>query len=101
MPSVAEIDRALKQLACHKAGISNGLVNELLTHGGPAFTAMFHSLVSVLWKIECVPQHWRAGEVDNLFKKGDRADPGNYRGITLLDVVGKFYTTILNTRLMS
>ena len=101
VPSVAEIDRALKQLACHKAGTSNGLVNELLKHGGPAFTAMFHSLVSVLWETECVPQHWRAGDIVNLFKKGDRADPGNYRGITLLDVVGKFYTMILNTRLMS
>ena len=76
-------------------------MNELLKHGGPAFTAMFHSLVSVLWETECVPQHWRAGDIVNLFKKGDRADPGNYRGITLLDVVGKFYTMILNTRLMS
>ena len=101
VPCVAEIDRALKQLACHKAGTSNGLVNELLKHGGPAFTSMFHCLVSVLWETECVPQHWRAGDIVNLFKKGDRADPGNYRGITLLDVVGKFYTTILNNRLMS
>lgn len=101
VPCVAEIDHALKQLACHKAGTDNGLVNELLKHGGPAFTSMFHSLVSVLWESECVPQHWRAGDIVNLFKKGDRADPGNYRGITLLDVVGKFYTMILNTRLMS
>ena len=72
VPSVAEIDRALKQLACHKAGTSNGLVNELLKHGGRAFTSMFHCLVSesVLWETECVPQHWRAGDIVNLFKKG-------------------------------
>ena len=29
------------------------------------------------------------GLIVNLFKKGDREDPGNYRGITLLSVVGK------------
>ena len=34
VPSVAEIDRALKQFACHKAATSNGLVNELLNNGG-------------------------------------------------------------------
>ena len=32
-----------------------------------------------------------------LFKKGDREDPGSYRGITLLSVVGK---VVLNYRLV-
>ena len=61
--SVTEIDRALKQLAFHKAGSSNGLVNELLKHGGPAFPSMFHCLVSVLWETESVPQHRWAGDI--------------------------------------
>ena len=30
-----------------------------------------------------VPPKWREGLIVNLFKKGDREDPGNYRGITL------------------
>ena len=35
-----------------------------------------------------------------LFKKRDREDPGNYRGITLLSVVGKVFCKVLNNRLM-
>ena len=36
----------------------------------------------------------------SLFKKGDREDPGNYRGITLLNVVGKLFNKVLNYRLL-
>ena len=43
---------------------------------------------------------WREGLIVSLFKKGDKEDPGNYRGITLLSVVGKVFCKILNDRLV-
>ena len=36
-----------------------------------------------------------------LFKEGDRSNVDNYRGITLLSVVGKLYVSILNDRISS
>ena len=36
----------------------------------------------------------------SLFKKVNREDPGNYRGITLLNVVGKLFNKVLNYRLL-
>ena len=46
---------------------------------------LLQQLFTVIWRGEFVPPQWREG----LFKKGDKEDPKNYRGITLLSVVGK------------
>ena len=48
---------------------------------------LLEQLFSVIWQEDIVPRQWR----DNIFKKGDREDPGNCRGITLLSVVGKVF----------
>ena len=57
-------------------------------------------LFSVIWQEEIVPRQWREGLIVNIFKKGDREDPANYRDITLLSVVGKVFCKILNNRLV-
>jgi len=57
---------------------------------------MMVDLYNWIWKNEYTPKRWREGVVVNLFKKGDKADPGNYRGITLLSTVGKIFYMILN-----
>ena len=50
-----------------------------------------------IWKIEYVLRRWREGVVVNLFKKGDKADPENYREVTLLSTVGKtFYLSLIH-----
>ena len=60
---------------------------------------LLEQLFSVIWQEEIVPRQWREGLIVNIFKKGDREDPANYRGITLLSVVGKVFCKILNNRL--
>ena len=50
---------------------------------------LLEQLFSAAWHEETVSRQWREGLIVNLFKKGDKEDPGNYRGITLLSVVDK------------
>ena len=48
---------------------------------------------------EATPDHWHSGVITSIYKKGDKQDMNNYRGITLLSVVGKLHNRILNHRL--
>ena len=96
----AEISRCLRKLKNNKTGGSDGLVGELLKYGGSGMVDLLQQLFSVIWREEIVPPQWREGLIVNLFKKGDKEDPGNYRGITLLSVVGKVFCKMLNDRLV-
>ena len=61
---------------------------------------MLLALFNLVWDGEYSPSYWREGLIVSLFKNGDREDPGNYRGITLLNVVGKLYSRVINNRLL-
>ena len=58
---------------------------------------MLEQLFSDIWCEETVSKQCREGLIVNLLKKGDREDAGNYRGITLLSVVGRVFCKILGT----
>ena len=49
---------------------------------------------------ETYPENWSTGVITPIFKKGDRTFPKNYRGITLLPIMGKIFTKILRERLL-
>ena len=57
-------------------------MGELLKYGGSGMVDLLQQLFSVIWHEEIVPPQWREGLIVNLFEKGDKEDPGNYRGIT-------------------
>ena len=56
-------------------------------------------LYNVVFDSHTVPQDWRNGLIVPLFKEGDREVANNYRGITLLSIVGKLFASILEKRL--
>ena len=58
-------------------------------------------LFSKLYDTSYFPLDWCKSVIIPLFKKGEDSDPDNYRGISLLSVVSKVFTVILNKRLYS
>ena len=49
--------------------------------------AMMVLLCNWIWKNEYTPKRWREGVAVDLFKKGDKTEPGNYTGMALLSTV--------------
>ena len=61
--------------------------------------ANIHDLFSTVWREERVPEEWRDAVLVPVPKKGDLTVCDNWRGISLLDVVGKLFAKIIQKRL--
>ena len=100
-----EIKAAIKLLRRGKAVGIDGMFNEAFKYGGEKLIEATLKLFQEIWeKDERFPTQWSRGLIFPLFKGGPKEftyDPLKYRGITLLSVVGKLYTTILNQRIMN
>ena len=97
--SVKEVEKIVKRLKNGKASGVDGIVNEILKFGGDNMNKLLHELCKIIFETEMVPDDLLVGIIFPIYKHDDRRDPLNYRGITLLSVVSKVYTSIINERL--
>ena len=93
-----ELERVRKGLPNGKATGVDGLPNEVLKNGGPAMAASIQALFNWIRKAERLPTRWLRGMIATIYKDGPKEDPGNYRGITLLCHVGKYFSTAIAKR---
>ena len=81
---ISEILAVMDKLDYHKAGTADGTVNMMFKCGGVEMAKHLLRLFNWLREKESLPAEWQRSAVVNLFKEGDKADPGNYRGIALI-----------------
>ena len=94
-----EVNRAVDNLDYHKAGTADGTVNTMFKCGGEVMAKRLLYLFNWLRQRESIPADWQRSVIVNLFKEGDRADPGNYRGIALISCLGKLYLSMWAARI--
>ena len=94
-----EIRNAVGVLDYYKAGAADGTKNPMFKCGGETMEVMLYHLFNYLREREIFPEDWGRSEVVNLFKEGDKSDPGNYRGISLISCLGKLYLSLWAKRL--
>lgn len=99
-PDDTEIKRAISTLKENAPGDSGipAKVWKVLSEYEDTFEIL-KLIIHDYWESELTPTEWEKGLLTILAKKGDLSDPGNYRGIMLLETAYKIIAKILNRRL--
>ena len=97
---MSEVERALTKAENGKAAGDDGCINEILKREERNEKSLLVLIPENVEK-ERVPTDWARGIIVPIYKDGEKENVDNYRGITLLSVVGKLYTSILNNRISS
>ena len=98
-PDLGEVEKAIGQLSDGKAPGLDLIPGEILKQGGQLLKETLAKFITKLWRKTEIPSDWRNASMITIFKKGDRTDCGNYRGISLLSIAGKVLTRVILNRL--
>ena len=99
IPTMDEMARAIAGLKDGKAPGEDGIPAEVWKHGGDNLFSRLHQLITNDWEVGSVPQAWKGASIVTIYKKGDRTDCGNNRGISLLSIAGKIFARFFPNRL--
>ena len=92
--------QGLRQLGLWHGPWQRGDPPDLLKHYKTTLLHSLHVLLCQCWQEGAVPQDMRDAKITTLFKnKGERSDCNNYRGISLLSVIGKVFAKVILIRL--
>jgi hypothetical protein len=97
-PSASEIEMAIEKLKRHKSPGINQIPAELINAGGRTIRSEIHKINSI-WNKDELPEQWKESIIVPIYKKGDKTDCSDYRGISLLSTTYKILSNILLSRL--
>ena len=99
--SAFEVELAIEKLKNYKSPRTDQIPAELIKAGGRKICCEIRKLIISIWNKEELPDEWKASITVPIYKKGDKTDCNNYRGISLLPTTYKVLSNILLSRLIS
>ena len=99
--TMKEIENAIQCLKKGKSHGLDGIINEYFIEFKDILLPFLHSIFNAMYNTGYFPNTLCDALIVPIYKKGNTADPGNYRGISLLSCMTKLFTSILNKRLIS
>ena len=99
-PSALEIELAIKNLRSHKSPGIDQIPEELIKAVSRTIFYEIHKLIISIWNKEELPEEWKNSIIVPTYKRGDKTDFSNYRGISLLPTMYKILSNILLSRLI-
>ena len=100
LPTRLEVEKLCKKVHTQKSPGIDGIPQVWIKLGGPIVAVPLHALMLKCWIAGQEPLQFKGGLLHPLWKKGAKADAGNYRGITLLETYGKRWHALLRARLL-
>lgn len=97
--TLEELSKAIDSLAFGKAPGAAGIPPDLIKRCKSTFLQPLHDTLCQCWREGGVPQDKDAKIVTLYKNKGHRSDCNNYRGISLLSIVGKVCARVVLARL--
>ena len=98
-PTIEEIETAMLKSKFKEAGGGNDILPEMVRCGGRVLAQWLTDVVTKVWQEGGEIQAWKDAVMVPIPKKGDLSICDNWRGISLLDVVGKVFARVMQMRL--
>ena len=96
--TAAEVATAIKGIKSGKAAGEDEIRPEMLKALTGKGILWLTRVCQVAWKLGKTPRDWQTGVIIPIFKKGDRKQCTNYRGISFLSLPGKVYAKCLERK---
>ncbi|KAK3103658.1 hypothetical protein FSP39_020819 [Pinctada imbricata] len=98
--SMEEIRDEVKKLNKGKAPDAYGITAEHIIYAGETVLEFLCTIFNAIFKLQTVLNVLKLGTLSPIFKKkGQKSNAKNYRGITVLPVIGKLLELIIRTHL--
>ena len=85
--AVDEVQYAVKRLKTNKAADYMDLTSEHLKYGGWGVDTYLLNLVNFIFKTKRIPSVLKSRQITPIFKKSEKTNPSNYRGITVTSIL--------------
>ena len=97
--TIDEIKKVIIKMKNGKAGGLDKIIPELIKEFDDNLLGLIIIVLNNIFDSGDFPEEWALGVIVILFKDGIKSDLNNYRGITLLTMLGKILVGVLNNRL--
>ena len=94
-----EVKWAIRKLRHGRAPGEDEIPSDFLKVAGDLIVPFLTDFFAHLYDRQIFPSKWGRSIIVPIFKAGDKLDPSNYRGISLLSVMSKLFLSILTERL--
>lgn len=94
-----EFEKTVRTLKNNKTGGPDGIINEQIKYGPKLLHELLRNIMNNIIKNKNIPKPWKEMRIATIYKREDKDDPYNYRGISLSSTLYKILAKIIAKRL--